>query len=231
MSFERSIEADLVWREAELASLKNQVRRVSGGSTAQKTLLRALLAMLYAHYEGFCLYALRLFLESLENEKITSASLRQEVMLFALEQHFRRIRKANPSGAEFIRFNSVELPSLLANPVSFERDQDNEILLEGRSNLRPHHLEKHCKILALPQLTVLQSPAERSRLWQLVERRNAIAHGRQLLVHSISEYQPYEDAAIVAMHELAVILIDSIETRSYMIALTDRNGQLSLPIA
>jgi hypothetical protein len=231
MSFERSIEADLVWREAELASLKNQARRVSEGSTAQKTLLRALLAMLYAHYEGFCLYALRLFLERLENEKITSSSLRQEVMLFALEQHFRRIRKANPSGAEFIRFNSVQLPSLLANPVSFERDQDNEILLEGKSNLMPNHLEKHCEILALPPLTVLQSPAERSRLWQLVERRNAIAHGRQLLVHSISEYQPYEDTAIVAMHELAVILIDSIETRSFMISSTDRNGQLSLPIA
>lgn len=231
MSFERSIETDLVWREAELASLKNQVRRVPEGSTAQKTLLRALLAMLYAHYEGFCLYALRLFLERLETQRIASSSLRHEVMLFALEQHFRRIRRANPSGEDIIEFSSVQLPSLLADPVSFERDQDNEILLVGRSNLRPHHLEKHCEMLALPPLTVLQSPAERSRLWQLVERRNAIAHGRQLLVHSISEYQPYEDAAIVAMHELAVILIDSIEARSYMMSSTDRYVQLSLPIA
>jgi inactivated superfamily I helicase len=231
MSFDRSIETDLVWREAELASLKNQARRVSEGSTAHKTLLRALLAMLYAHYEGFCLYAIRLFLERLENERVASSSLRHEVMLFALEQHFRRMRKANPSGAEFIQFSSVQLPSLLADPVSFERDQDNEILLEGRSNLRPHHLEKHCEILALPPLTILQSQAERARLWQLVDRRNAIAHGRQLLVHSISEYQPYEDAAIVAMHELAVILIDSIEARSYMIGSTDKGVQLSLPFA
>ena len=229
MDYADSIEADLRWREEELASLKNQARRPVGGSTAQSTLLRSLLAMLYAHYEGFCLFALRAFLEHIEAERIICEALRHEVLLFALEERFRTLRKATPPSAELYRFWSEEMPALLATPVRFERDRiGNEYVLEGRSNLRPGHIDNHCETLGIPKLSMLQNAAEKARLWQLVERRNAIAHGRQLVVHSLSEYQPYEDAAILAMHELAVAIIEAIESRLYLKPSVRDEAQLQL---
>ena len=54
----KQIEADLDWRESELAVLRKHLLSTTVGSTQETTFLRTNLAMLYAHYEGFCKFAL-----------------------------------------------------------------------------------------------------------------------------------------------------------------------------
>jgi len=55
--WEYELEQDLNWREAELASLKVLVAEATAGTVSHQALLRALWAMLYAHYEGFCKFS------------------------------------------------------------------------------------------------------------------------------------------------------------------------------
>jgi hypothetical protein len=52
-TWERQIESDLVWRERELASLHLAALLADNNTSLQKSLLRSLWTMLYAHYEGF----------------------------------------------------------------------------------------------------------------------------------------------------------------------------------
>lgn len=51
MSAEIVLELDLKWREAELASLKRQAIISAKDSVAYRSLLRAMWALLYAHFE------------------------------------------------------------------------------------------------------------------------------------------------------------------------------------
>lgn len=56
-NWDKQLEDDLDWRQAELASLKSQVIKATNGSVMHQVLLRAMWALLYAHYEGFCKFA------------------------------------------------------------------------------------------------------------------------------------------------------------------------------
>ena len=69
-NWSQQLEDDLKWREAELASLKEQVVISSKHSVRYQALLRAMLALLYAHYEGFCKFAWELYLDELQNSRI-----------------------------------------------------------------------------------------------------------------------------------------------------------------
>jgi len=59
----REIENDLRWREAELASLKAHAISTRSNDVAHKAALRAIWAMLYAHYEGFTKFCWELALD------------------------------------------------------------------------------------------------------------------------------------------------------------------------
>ena len=72
------IEADLKWREGELASLKLLAASADHGSDRQRAILRALWAMLYAHYEGFCLFCWDLMLSAIEKDACTVGELNGE---------------------------------------------------------------------------------------------------------------------------------------------------------
>jgi hypothetical protein len=92
MSWARQLEADLDWREGELASLKHQVVTAKSGSVAERSLLRAIWAMLYAHYEGFCRFALNVYLKELENSGIARAKCLEPLAIFSLRKDFREFR-------------------------------------------------------------------------------------------------------------------------------------------
>jgi hypothetical protein len=54
------------------------------------------------------------------------------------------------------------------------------------------------------------------KLKALVSRRNDIAHGKKMVIQTIEEYQPYEEAALLVMHELAVAVLECLEHEKYL---------------
>jgi hypothetical protein len=54
------------------------------------------------------------------------------------------------------------------------------------------------------------------KLKSLVARRNEIAHGQKMTISSLTEYQEYENAAIVVMHELAISVLEALESKCYL---------------
>lgn len=213
MHWEQELENDLKWREIELAALKFAVAQSTPNTVAHKALLRAAWAMLYAHYEGFCLFALSVFLEEVKKGGATRHQCEVPLMLFSLEEAFRKIRKGTPPTPEFHAFCSTTFPMLMSAVIDFEVDDEGEFVIAGRSNLYVKHLLNHCKTMCLTESCIDRNG---TKLGLLVTRRNRIAHGEEEVVKDLAEYQQYEDAAIEVMHDLAVAIVDALDGKTYL---------------
>lgn len=88
----KQLEDDLDWREAELASLKKQVVTAPKGSVTQQVLLRAIWALLYAHYEGFCKFAWDLYLNELQNARVKRKDCKDEIAKLSLQKQFKELK-------------------------------------------------------------------------------------------------------------------------------------------
>ena len=204
--WDKQIEEDLNWREAELASFKILISSASKGSVRESALLRAIWALLYAHYEGFCKFAWDLYLDALEKEKVPRSACRDNIACLSLINDFKQLR-GDLASESIWSFCTSEFPSLMSEPATFQTK------LETEHNLWPNIFRENAQKIALPT-TMIDEHATKIRA--LVARRNEIAHGQKMTIKDIDEYQKYEDSVLLIMHELAVNIIDALEGKKHL---------------
>jgi hypothetical protein len=202
--YSSQIETDLEWREKELAVLRKQLLHTDVGSPQEVTFLRTNLAMIYAHYEGFCKFALGIYIDALEKIGLTRAELRWVIAAQSL-QAFQSELKGISDPDEFFTKLLSEFESHLNAKATYVKP-------ENIANLWPDLLVKWLKRLGL-QSTTVQS--EKQRLDSLVNTRNQIAHGKKLPIANRAELEKYAEAATLAMHEVAVGVTDALEKKLY----------------
>ncbi len=203
----QDLEEDLRWREAELASLKLLVLDSAHNTVRPEGLLRAMCALLYAHYEGFCKFAWEYYLGSLEKTQVRRRDCVERIARVSLQKDFQAMR-ADLSPDAIWAFCTRTFRSLMQEELSFS------LKLETNSNLWPRLLIANSSSVGLA-CSAAQDHAV--KLQSLVSRRNEIAHGRRMTISSLAEYQEYEDAAIVVMHELAISVLEALESKSYLL--------------
>lgn len=205
--WEVAIDQDLAWREAELASLKRMAITASGNEISYGGALRALWAMLYAHYEGFTKFCWDTALDAIEDDKLKVNELTEVFTILALEKCFKTAR-GNLSSPALWQFHTQELPAKVGECAEF----DEECRLTTECNLWPNIFERETSRLGL---TCTQVDVWRSRIKTLVSRRNEIAHGKQMVVRNVDEYSEYEHAALCVMHDLAIAVVELLDSQSY----------------
>lgn len=204
-SWANQIEDDLKWREAELGSLKLQAAASSANSDRQRALLRALWTMLYAHYEGFCKFCWDVLLDEIEKDGCARCDATDKIASLSLAKVFQEFRKdTSPDG--ILAFVHTTLPGKMNEPLTFPNR------LETRSNLWPNLARENSAAVGL---MTAQIDAHAKQLGALVGRRNEIAHGKKLVVESLDEYAEYEKAVMLVLHELAVSVVDTLDTRGF----------------
>jgi hypothetical protein len=201
------LEADLHWREAELASLKRLAIVNSDNEVICRASLRACWALLYAHFEGFTKFAWELLLDEVEKEKISIKDLSEEFQILALEKHFR-ILKGDMKPKSLWEFFGSTLPEEINQNVVFHHD----CRLETESNLWPNIFERECARVGIVS-TVLEE--SRARIKTLVSRRNDIAHGKNMTIKSVDEYTEYESTAFLVLHDLAIQVLEVISNQKF----------------
>lgn len=202
--YSKQIEADLDWREKELAVLRKQLLQTSVGSPQEVAFLRTNLAMIYAHYEGFCKFALGIYIDALEKLPLTRVELRWPIAAQSLRD-FHTELKAIADPEEFFTKLLTDLEGQLKGKPTFERP-------ENIANLWPDLLIKWLTRLGLDTRNV---EAEKQRLETLVDTRNQIAHGKKLPVSNRAELNKHAQAATLAMHEVAVGVTEALEKKLY----------------
>lgn len=207
MSADTILEDDLRWREAELSSLKRLAINASTEKVAHQGLLRAMWALLYAHFEGFTKFCWDTILDQVQAASIPTSGLERKFALLALEPMFKTHR-ANTDPDSIWSFFEADLPQALASFAQFP-DKSRP---KTDSNLWPNVFERESDRLGI-QCKELDK--HRARIKTLVARRNDIAHGKNMVISSLSEYHDYESATLCLMHELAIRSIEIIDRSEY----------------
>lgn len=199
----KEIEDDLSWREGELGILKLIASGASHDSSKYSSLLRALWALLYAHYEGFCKFMWVLYLGEIEKENLPRESLEHGLCIFSLQKEFKVFRTSNDTDL----FQRILSNKILKTRVSFPDRFEEE------SNLWPNVLIENCSKIGI---SCEEAKNNKKFLSTLVARRNDIAHGKKMQIKDLVEYQTYEDIAFLVMHEIAVSVAHNLENKSYL---------------
>src|SRR5919199_4990675 len=164
----KQLEEDLDWRLTELAILKKQAVLASKDSDRYRALLRALWAMLYAHYEGFCKFAWDLYLDELQKAGVKRKDCKDEIAKLSLQKQFKTLKK-DLTPESLWNFGQTDFRTMLEDNLDFQ------VKLETQSNLHPDIFKKNSLKVCLTCTLVDQYEIE---LKGLVSRRNEIAHGQ-----------------------------------------------------
>lgn len=208
-SIESTLTRDLRWREAELAAMKSLLIKTEKNSRARSAMLRSCTALLYAHYEGFCKFCWETYLDEIEHDaSLVADKLISELAILAVRKLFKETR-SDLSDEGLWTLAHASLPSKLGARPKFEIRPDT------KSNLWPNLLKDNLHALGLesPELSNFSTS-----IGSLVGKRNGIAHGESLTIRDINEFVGFEKAATMVMHDIALAMIEAVESRAYAVA-------------
>lgn len=194
----QEIERDFDWRETEIAMLRLMLANTNMKDRERLVLFRAAWALLYAHYEGFCKFALTVYYDSIRSHGLKCRYLPERTIALALNKEINKIKNL-PSYEffkEVIAFDSKHLDTNASFP-----DVDTE------SNLWPKTLEG---LLLDADLSIESLRDNDRKLATLVSRRNKIAHGEREIITELDYYLQFEEAVTLLMCDLALAIDDKI---------------------
>lgn len=200
------LNAELNWRRRELSDLKTAIN--GADVIAKSVLLRALVTMAYAHWEGFVRASATKYFSHLTLKKRPYAELDLQFyknsFLARLEAFFRS-RANTEEGCRFIALilESQELRFSFINPQ----------LVDTKSNLSTEVIKDLCLVCGFDSQFF-----EDNRFFidvSLLKKRNAIAHGQDEGIEE-GEADSYITTALALMEHFKTLIENKVYTKGYL---------------
>jgi len=226
--FRAQLEYDLDWRMKELALLTNQLSNIS--EEDKKIYCKALLVMLYSHFEGFCKEAFKTYVRLINEEKIIRSKATEYIVASSLGEEFHDIQYHKNIGN-----NCCDIFNISSNETKFKKyfirahfirmfdqilDQEIDIseritekIVDTKSNLTLDVLSNILYRLGLPYN---QFDAHEGLITTLLTRRGAYAHGNKVEGISEKDYKIIEKKVFDIISALVTLLTESAKNRSYL---------------
>jgi MAE_28990/MAE_18760-like HEPN len=215
------LESDREWREEEIRTFQNRGAKLESQSD-QERYRRALVLLLYAHYEGFCKFALTLYASAINRSGIVCGKAEYAIAAASLASVFRDLRNPNkksdifrqslPDDAKLHQFarerefveRTAELEKL---PVKISDD-----VVDTESNLSPTVLKKNLYRLGLPHQKFDTYSGDINKLLAI---RNGISHGS--LRDGVEEklYRQLRSSMYSVMTGISVDLMKALHESAY----------------
>lgn len=200
------LEAELNWRRRELSDLKSAIR--TADVIAKSVLLRALVAMAYAHWEGFVRTSATRYFSHLTLKKRPYGGLDLQFyknsFLARLDEFFRN----RVSTEESCRFIARILDSQDSR-FSFIDPQ----LIDTKSNLSTNVVKDLCMVCAFDNQFF-----EDNRFFidvSLLKKRNAIAHGQDAGIE-LGEVDAFIGTALSLVDHFKTLIENKVYTKAYL---------------
>lgn len=198
------LDSELSWRIKEIADMKAAVRQAR--YLSEKTVVRAALALLYAHWEGFVKQSTMGYLSYVSCQNLTYSELKSCFVVFGLKRVLNELRESgNASGniaaIDFVRDQLGKKAKLkIDNAINTESNLSsavlNNILLSIGINTLPYQ----------PRYNLID--------YSLLKRRNNIAHGEFLDV-SREDWGALADEILQMLRQLKTDIENSIVLASF----------------
>jgi hypothetical protein len=202
------VAADLTWRLREISDLKTVIRLADPQS--QRVLLRAFATICYAHWEGFVRFSARKYMEFIALRKFRFTELDRQFYRNYFLPRINGLSRSSVSVSEACRTVDDVLDSRANRFV-----KANDDLLNTKSNLNYGVYLDICRVCALNMASIHVDETFIDVV--LLKRRNAIAHGEEVLI-DLSELDSIADATIAHMRSFKDGLENNIYSKLYRAA-------------
>jgi hypothetical protein len=199
-----TLDGEIAWRVKEIADLKLAAKKTDGLS--ERTLIRAGVALLYAHWEGFVKSAATTYINFVDNQGKTYGDLQTCFAVLGVKKQLNELMIAKKSrvrieAVDFIRASS-------ATPSQLHRST-----VDTKSNLKAEVFEN----IALSIGIKIEPYESRFKLMDesLLNRRNKIAHGEYLSLDSDS-WRDLADEVISLMRDFKTDIENAASTSAFV---------------
>ncbi|MBC3943044.1 MAE_28990/MAE_18760 family HEPN-like nuclease [Sphingomonas albertensis] len=198
--------SDRTWRVKEISDLKNAIR--TADTAGQRVLLRSLVAIAYAHWEGHIRYSSYKYLLHISLRKLPLASLEKQFLKNFFYSQFN-------SQAHSSLKAKGELIDKIMSSDAIRYARVNEDLINTKSNLNFETFSEICAVCGLDP----GSFAEEENFVDviLLKRRNAIAHGEETFV-DLDDLDDLSDRTIKLMRRFSDDLSNRATLKSYLVS-------------
>lgn len=233
------IEKDLEWRSKEIRSLEGQLNNfTSRAEDDAKRFRKALVLMLYAHFEGFFRYSFRLYVEELNNKSIRVSEAVEVLVVASLYKEFGSYDNGKSENTNSEDINGVqrrikqraELITSIYNlyetgivklPLGDDH-RDKSSIINTESNLNADVIKKIFDRLGLSSDDIFKMKVDgrtlKSVLNEFLGRRNAVAHGDGSSRDGISsdEYREYQDVFKKVTEHIPIMICNALREEKYL---------------
>lgn len=197
---------DLIWRRKELSDMKAAVK--DADRLAKAVLLRAMITMCYAHWEGYVRTCASRYFEHLTMRRRSYSEFERQVYVNAFLARIDGLHKGR---------TSLEARCKLVNDIidgaAGKFTYVNPSLIDTKSNLNTDTIIDICIICSLDYS---HFESKRSFLDQLIlKRRNAIAHGQNEFIHE-SEMNELVAETLALMAHFRTLLENKVYQKKYV---------------
>lgn len=202
---QQKVDDDLLWRRRELFNLRTAIEDSEKNKQRQTALLRAGVAVLYAHWEGFVKRAGSLYLEFVSNQGKRATDLTPNFVAIKFKARIVEAAKSKKIST------THDVVDFFCNHLQDRLKIPHKGVVDTQSNLSSVVLRDIIWTLGLDI-----SPYEtKSKLIDesLVDRRNHIAHGEPLDI-GVKEY--------LELHDEVMGLLEDFRNQIQNAAATDR---------
>ena len=216
------LEEDRAWRDKEIREFQNRGSAISD-EEGQKRYRRALVLLLYAHYEGFCKFAFTLYTNAINSADITCGEASYAVAAASLADMFKDLgnpqkksdlfRRELPNDFKLHRFAREREFVERVTEVNNHKVEIPDYVVDTESNLTPIVMRKNLYRLGLPHD---QFDGHASDINKLLGIRNGISHGSLKDGIDAKTYEDLRTATSSIMTNLSVGVMKALGDAAYM---------------
>lgn len=203
--FSNQITEDRNWRIKEISDLKSAIRQ--GDKGVQRVLLRALVTICYAHWEGYVRFAARKYLEHIALRKLRYRQLDPQ---FLRNYFLPRLASATTGKLNLTQRCSLVDEILNSSDRRFNRVNDD--LINTKANLNFDVFSDICIVCGVSTESFSDSVTFLDLV--LLKRRNAIAHGEETLV-AVDDLDKVANGTISLMRTFGDALENHVVLQTY----------------
>lgn len=206
--FSEQITQDRAWRLREISDLKAAI--VKADESLRRVLLRALVTVCYAHWEGYVRFAARKYLEHVALRRFLYCDLDRQFLRNYFLPRLAALSASRTSVAE-----RCALIDDVLNGSAQRFSRVNDDLINTRANLNFDVFTDICLVCCVPTQLFAHSATFVDVV--LLKRRNLIAHGEDTFI-TIDDLDELTNETITLMRTFGDALENHVYVRDYRAA-------------